>query len=77
MEGRRKVNPNSKNTAWRHQAFRGYANYMEINEFKEGIEELEKSITTNYRLHVCILKLNNGIFSLFDIMFLYRVIALR
>lgn len=40
LGGRRKVNPDSKNTAWRHPAFRGYADYMETNEFKQGIEEL-------------------------------------
>ena len=42
LGGRRKVNPDSKNTAWRHAAFRGYADYMETKEFKEGIEKLEK-----------------------------------
>jgi uncharacterized protein (DUF488 family) len=42
LGGRRKVNPESKNTSWRHVAFRGYADYMETEDFKEGIEELEK-----------------------------------
>ena len=42
LGGRRKVNPDSKNTAWRHVAFRGYADYMETEDFKEGIQELEK-----------------------------------
>jgi len=42
LGGRRKVNPESKNTVWRHEAFRGYADYMETEEFKEGIRELEK-----------------------------------
>jgi len=42
LGGRRKVNPDSKNTSWRHIAFRGYADYMETNAFKEGIKELEK-----------------------------------
>lgn len=42
LGGRRKVNPNSKNTAWRHLAFRGYADYMETNDFNEGIKTLEK-----------------------------------
>ncbi|MEO6844218.1 MAG: DUF488 domain-containing protein [Ginsengibacter sp.] len=42
LGGRRKVNPESKNTTWRHVAFRGYADYMETDEFKEGIQVLEK-----------------------------------
>lgn len=42
LGGRRKVNPNSHNTAWKHPAFRGYADYMETEEFKEGIAELEQ-----------------------------------
>lgn len=42
LGGRRKVNPESKNTSWRHVAFRGYADYMETEDFKEGIKELEK-----------------------------------
>lgn len=41
LGGRRKVNPDSKNTAWRHLAFRGYADYMETSAFKKGIKELE------------------------------------
>lgn len=40
LGGRRKVNPDSKNTAWRHAAFRGYADYMETTAFKDGIKEL-------------------------------------
>ena len=42
LGGRRKVNPESKNTSWRHVAFRGYADYMETEDFKKGIKELEK-----------------------------------
>jgi len=42
LGGRRKVNPESKNTSWRHAAFRGYADYMGTEDFKDGIEELEK-----------------------------------
>lgn len=42
LGGRRKVRPDSPNTVWRHAAFRGYADYMETAEFREGIEELLK-----------------------------------
>lgn len=40
LGGRRKVKPDSLNTTWHHPAFRGYADYMETHEFKEGINEL-------------------------------------
>jgi len=40
LGGRRKVKKDSKNTAWRHSAFRGYADYMETNDFLKGIVEL-------------------------------------
>ena len=42
LGGRRRVKPDSENTAWKHPAFRGYADYMETDEFKEGIHELEE-----------------------------------
>lgn len=42
LGGRRKPLPDSKNTAWRLAAFRGYADYMETKPFKEAIRELEK-----------------------------------
>jgi uncharacterized protein (DUF488 family) len=40
LGGRRKSSPDSKNTAWRNQSFRGYADYMETEEFHKGIERL-------------------------------------
>ncbi|MBS1495668.1 MAG: DUF488 domain-containing protein [Bacteroidetes bacterium] len=42
LGGRRKANPLSKNIAWRHAAFRSYADYMETNDFATGIKELEE-----------------------------------
>jgi len=53
LGGRRKVNPDSKNTAWRHAAFRGYADYMETDAFKEGIEELEKIAVQQRTSYMC------------------------
>lgn len=41
LGGRRKVNPQSKNTAWRNEAFRGYADYMETDAFKDAAIRLE------------------------------------
>ena len=40
LGGRRKADPDSKNTAWRHAAFRGYADYMETTPFMHGINQL-------------------------------------
>ena len=40
LGGRRKPRPDSHNTAWRNEAFRGYADYMETPEFRAGIERL-------------------------------------
>jgi len=40
LGGRRKSNPNSHNTAWRNASFRGYADYMETEEFHNGVARL-------------------------------------
>jgi uncharacterized protein (DUF488 family) len=42
LGGRRKPIKDSKNTAWKNDAFRGYADYMETGDFKKGIERLEE-----------------------------------
>ncbi|HET8764463.1 MAG TPA: DUF488 domain-containing protein, partial [Rhodanobacter sp.] len=36
LGGRRKVQPGSPNTAWRHASFQGYADYIATTEFAEG-----------------------------------------
>src|SRR5882762_9984663 len=40
LGGRRNAKPESKNTAWRNASFRGYADYMEKEEFRKGVERL-------------------------------------
>src|SRR3954447_8376565 len=40
LGGKRKSRPDSRNTAWRNVSFRGYADYMETDPFKKGIERL-------------------------------------
>lgn len=42
LGGRRKVQPDSPNTAWRNAAFQGYADYTTTAEFAEGLVELLK-----------------------------------
>jgi uncharacterized protein (DUF488 family) len=53
LGGRRKARTDSVNTAWRHQAFRGYADYMETDAFKEGIKELEKIALKQRTAYMC------------------------
>jgi uncharacterized protein (DUF488 family) len=40
LGGRRRARPDSRNVAWRNEGFRGYADYMETADFREGIERL-------------------------------------
>ena len=40
LGGKRKSKPDSRNTAWRNASFRGYADYMETDQFQKGIERL-------------------------------------
>ena len=53
LGGRRKPRPDSKNTSWRHLAFRGYADYMKTDDFKEGIKELEKIAVKQRTAYMC------------------------
>jgi len=41
LGGRRKVKKDSKNNRWNNSSFRGYADYMETEEFAAAIKELE------------------------------------
>jgi uncharacterized protein (DUF488 family) len=40
LGGRRKPRADSHNSAWRNEQFRGYADHMETEEFKRGVQEL-------------------------------------
>jgi uncharacterized protein (DUF488 family) len=40
LGGRRKPKPGSHNTAWRNASFRGYADYMETDDFRTGVDRL-------------------------------------
>ncbi|NGX84350.1 DUF488 domain-containing protein [Aequorivita sp. KMM 9714] len=42
LGGRRKPNPNSKNDAWRLDSFKGYADYMATEEFKQALNTLKE-----------------------------------
>jgi uncharacterized protein (DUF488 family) len=53
LGGRRKANPDSKNTMWRHEAFRGYADYMETDAFKKAIEQLQSLAGEQQTAYMC------------------------
>lgn len=53
LGGRRKVSPDSKNDAWRHPAFRGYADYMETEDFKNGLAALESIAAEKRTAYMC------------------------
>jgi len=40
LGGKRKSKADSSNTAWRNTSFRGYADYMETEQFQKGVERL-------------------------------------
>lgn len=53
LGGRRKPQPDSRNTTWRHPAFRGYADYMETPAFVEGIARLEGIAKKTKTAYMC------------------------
>ncbi|HEX5150362.1 MAG TPA: DUF488 domain-containing protein [Parafilimonas sp.] len=53
LGGRRPVQKNSKNTGWKHPAFRGYADYMETDDFKRGIHQLEEMAAKQRTAYMC------------------------
>lgn len=53
LGGRRKTLKDSKNTAWRNDAFRGYADYMETEDFKQGISKLEDFASQYKTAYMC------------------------
>lgn len=40
LGGRRRPKPQSPNTAWRNESFRGYADHLGTAEFAQGLDEL-------------------------------------
>lgn len=53
LGGKRKTDPYSVNTGWRHEAFRGFADYMQTNDFKKGINELQELATQKRTAYMC------------------------
>lgn len=53
LGGRRRPTSNSKNMAWKNASFRAYADHLESEEFKEGIEGLLEDATTKRTAVMC------------------------
>lgn len=53
LGGRRRVKKDSRNTRWVKDAFRGYADYMETDDFADAIKELEKIASLQATAYMC------------------------
>lgn len=53
LGGRRKTSKESKNTGWRLASFRGYADYMETEEFLKATMQLESIGSANRTVYMC------------------------
>jgi uncharacterized protein (DUF488 family) len=53
LGGRRRPSGSSKNTAWKNASFRAYADHMESEEFRKGIEALLKLASTGRAAIMC------------------------
>ena len=53
LGGRRKPRLGSANSAWRHHAFRGYADYMQTAEFGDAIQSLEEFASVGRTAVMC------------------------
>ncbi|MEP6768211.1 MAG: DUF488 domain-containing protein [Acidobacteriota bacterium] len=53
LGGRRKARPDSPHTAWRVEAFRGYADYMDTSEFASGLATLAAAARGTFTAILC------------------------
>jgi uncharacterized protein (DUF488 family) len=53
LGGRRKPRADSLNMTWRNESFRGYADYMETDEFRSGIQRLLSLARTGRTVIMC------------------------
>src|SRR5512140_477575 len=53
LGGRRTPRPDSSNTAWRNASFRGYADFMETEEFRSGLARLMELARTGRTAIMC------------------------
>jgi len=53
LGGLRKTIPDSKNLYWRNASFRGYADYMQTEDFERGLAELLEIAAKNKTAFMC------------------------
>ncbi|MFC6997349.1 DUF488 domain-containing protein [Rufibacter roseus] len=53
LGGRRKPKPDSKNTVWKSESFRGYADYSETMEFKNALTKLKELAEVKRVAYMC------------------------
>ena len=53
LGGRRKPRPDSRNDGWRDAGFRGYADYMETETFRDGLAQLIDAAATQRTAIMC------------------------
>lgn len=53
LGGRRKVRKDSINNSWRNDSFKGYADYMQTEEFEIAISKLEKIALSETTVYMC------------------------
>jgi uncharacterized protein (DUF488 family) len=53
LGGRRKAKKDSKNTVWNNVSFKGYADYMETEEFQNALEKLEHIALQKPTAYMC------------------------
>jgi len=53
LGGRRKPEPNSKNNAWRLDSFKGYADYMETEQFQHSLKILKENASQKRTAIMC------------------------
>jgi uncharacterized protein (DUF488 family) len=53
LGGRRKPHADSKNTAWKNASFRAYADYMDTEDYRQGIKELVEIVKQDRTAIMC------------------------
>ncbi|GAL86001.1 iron-sulfur cluster assembly protein HesB [Sporocytophaga myxococcoides] len=53
LGGRRKMRKDSKNNRWRNESFRGYADYMETDDFKNAVSDLKSVALKHTTAYMC------------------------
>lgn len=53
LGGRRKAKKDSKNTSWNNVSFRGYADYMETEQFENAVQNMEAIAEEETLAYMC------------------------